>query len=49
MPGEYELGDLGGVLGSNLYDSLFSSQGFSGYNDGYIGEGPIWARAPGRS
>ena len=43
MPGEYELGDLSGVLGSNLYDSLFSSQGFSGYNDGTIGEGPIWA------
>ena len=43
MPGEYELGDLNGVLGSNLYDSLFSSQGFSGYNDGTIGEGPIWA------
>ena len=45
MPGEYELGDLGGVLGSNLYDSLFSSQGFSGYNDGTIGDGPIWASA----
>ena len=43
MPGEYDLGDLGGVLGSNLYDSLFSSQGFSGYNDGTRGEGPIWA------
>lgn len=43
MPGEYELGDLSGVLGSNLYDSLFSSQGFSGYNDGTRGEGPIWA------
>ena len=43
MPGEYELGDLNGVLGSNLYDSLFSSQGFSGYNEGAIGEGPIWA------
>ena len=45
MPGEYDLGDLGGVLGSNLYDSLFSSKGFSGYNDGTIGEGPIWASA----
>ena len=45
MPGEYDLGDLGGVLGSNLYDSLFSSQGFSGYNDGTRGEGPIWATA----
>jgi hypothetical protein len=45
MPGEYELGDLGGVLGSNLYDSLFSSQGFSGYNDGTRGGGPIWATA----
>ena len=43
MSGEYELGDLSGVLGSNLYDSLFSSQGFSGYNDGTIGDGPIWA------
>lgn len=45
MPGEYDLGDLGGVLGSNLYDSLFSSQGFSGYNDGTRGGGPIWASA----
>ena len=45
MPGEYDLGDLGGVLGSNLYDSLFSSQGFSGYNDGTRGDGPIWASA----
>jgi len=45
MPGEYDLGDLGGVLGSNLYDSLFSSKGFSGYNDGTRGEGPIWASA----
>ena len=43
MAGEYELGDLNGVLGSNLYDSLFSSKGFSGYNEGTIGEGPIWA------
>lgn len=45
MAGQYSLGDLSGVLGSNLYDSLFSSQGFSGLNDGYGGgsEDNIWA------
>ena len=45
MTGQYELGDLSGVLGSNLYDTLFSSQGFSGLNDGYGGgsENNVWA------
>ncbi len=35
MPGEYELGDLGGVLGGDLYNGLFGSMGYDGRGDGY--------------
>jgi len=35
MPGEYELGDLSGVLGRDLYNNLFGSMGYDGGGDGY--------------
>lgn len=35
MAGQYELGDLSGVLGGDLYNSLFGSKGFDGGGDGY--------------
>lgn len=37
MPGEYELSDLSGVLGGDLYNNLFSTQGFEGFGDGFGG------------
>jgi len=44
MAGQYSLGDLSGVLGGDLYNSLFGSQGFSGYNSdasgGFGGDNP---------
>lgn len=43
MSGQYSLGDLSGVLGGDLYNNLFSTQGFSGINDGWSGSGPVWA------
>jgi len=39
MAGQYELGDLSGVLGGDLYNNLFGSQGFSGYDSGASGGG----------
>lgn len=35
MAGEYSLGELGGVLGGDLYNSLFGTMGFDGGGDGY--------------
>ena len=39
MPGQYELSDLSGVLGGDLYNSLYSSMGYEGFGDGYGGGG----------
>jgi len=35
MAGEFDLGDLGGVLGGDLYNNLFGSMGYDGGGDGY--------------
>lgn len=35
MAGQYSLGDLSGVLGGDLYNSLFASQGYDGGGAGY--------------
>lgn len=40
MAGEYSYDDLSGVMGTGLYDNLFSTLGFSGYNDGQQGDNP---------
>lgn len=35
MAGEYELGDLSGVLGRDLYNNLYGSMGYDGDGDGF--------------